>query len=62
MEFSIYPLFSPTSLIAEGTANYGIKVAFPGEERVKYEKEILFPLAGLDASKADEYYKILRLI
>ncbi|MCP5062941.1 MAG: hypothetical protein GY936_10800 [Ignavibacteriae bacterium] len=61
MEFSIYPLFSPTSLIAEGTANYGIKVAFPGEERIKYEKEFLFPLAGLDATKAEEYYEILEL-
>lgn len=61
MEFSLYPLFSPTSLIAEGTANYGIKVAFPGEERIKYEKEILFPLAGLNATKVEEYYKILHL-
>jgi hypothetical protein len=61
MEFSIYPLFSPTSLIAEGTANYGVKVAFPGEERIQYEKEVLFPLAGLDATKVEEYYKILHL-
>ena len=29
VEFSVYPLFSPQSLIAEGTANYGIDVAFP---------------------------------
>src|SRR5215471_12457588 len=29
IEFSVYPLFSPQSLIAEGTANYGIEVAFP---------------------------------
>ena len=29
-EFSVYPLFSPQSLIAEGTANFGIDVAFPG--------------------------------
>ena len=28
VEFSVYPLFSPQSLIAEGTANYGIQVAF----------------------------------
>ncbi len=47
-EFSVYPLFSPLSLIAEGTANYGIEVAFPGNERVKYETEVLFPLAGLN--------------
>ena len=61
MEFSIYPLFSPTSLIAEGTANYGIKVVLPGKERVEYEKTVLFPLAGLDATKVEEYYKILDL-
>jgi hypothetical protein len=30
VEFSVYPLFSPQSLIAEGTANFGIEVAFPG--------------------------------
>ena len=28
VEFSIYPLFSPQSLIAEGSANYGIALAF----------------------------------
>ena len=28
-EFSVYALFSPQSLIAEGSANYGIEVAFP---------------------------------
>ena len=36
VEFSVYPLFSPQSLIAEGTANYGIKVAFPGQEQVRF--------------------------
>ena len=30
VEFSVYPLFSPQSLIAEGSANFGIEVAFPG--------------------------------
>ncbi|MEM7103348.1 MAG: hypothetical protein AAF502_09485 [Bacteroidota bacterium] len=58
VEYSVYPLFCPNSLIAEGTANYGIDVAFPGEERVKYEKEVLFPLAGIDPEKADQYYRI----
>jgi len=58
MEFSVYPLFSPQSLIAEGSANFGIEVALPGEERVHFERDILFPIAGLDASKAEEYYKI----
>ena len=34
VEMTVYPLFSPQSLIAEGSANYGIEVAFPGDERV----------------------------
>ncbi|GAB2702673.1 hypothetical protein [Aliiglaciecola aliphaticivorans] len=62
VEYSIYHLFSPQSLIAEGSANYGIDVAFPGESRLQYEKQVLFPLAGLDASKADLYYQVLDLV
>ncbi|MFC4699984.1 hypothetical protein ACFO4O_07445 [Glaciecola siphonariae] len=58
IEFSVYQLFSPQSLIAEGSANYGIDVAFPGESRLAFEKEVLFPLAGLDTSKAELYYKV----
>lgn len=60
-EFSVYPLFSPQSLIAEGSANYGIEVAFPGDERLRFDKEFLFPLAGLDSSKAQLYYDIQEL-
>ncbi|PRY13872.1 hypothetical protein CLV24_105242 [Pontibacter ummariensis] len=58
-EFSIYPLFSPQSLIAEGSANYGVDVAFPATERLKFEQEVLFPLAGLDPSEAEQYYQVL---
>lgn len=62
VEFSVYVLFSPQSLIAEGTANYGIDVAFPGNERIKFEKEVLFPLAGLSTREAELYYKVLALL
>ena len=61
-EFTVYPLFSPQSLIAEGTANYGIAVAFPGEERVAYERKVLFPIAGLDPARAAEYYEVQALV
>lgn len=30
VEFALYPLYSPQSLIAEGSANLGIDMAFPG--------------------------------
>jgi hypothetical protein len=62
VEFSIYPLFSPQSLIAEGTANYGIEVAFPRTERLKFEREVLFPKAGLDPKLVDEYYEVQGLV
>ncbi|MBM3771478.1 MAG: hypothetical protein FJW27_09400 [Acidimicrobiia bacterium] len=62
VEFSIYPLFSPQSLIAEGTANYGIEVAFPGDGRTRFERDVIFPLAGLDASRAEQYQRVQALV
>jgi hypothetical protein len=61
-EFTVYPLFSPQSLIAEGTANFGIEVAFPGRERVEFERTVLFPAAGLNPSRAAEYYEVQGLV
>jgi len=62
IEFSLYPLFSPQSLIAEGSGNYGVDLAFPGSERVQFERDVLFPLAGLDPTEADRYYELLELL
>jgi hypothetical protein len=62
VEFTIYPLFSPQSLVAEGTANYGIEVAFPGDERAAFEHEVLYPEAGLDPSQAAAYARVQTLI
>lgn len=58
IEFTVYPLFSPQSLIAEGSANFGIDVAFPGTERTAFEAKTLFPLAGIDPSRAERYAKV----
>ncbi len=52
VEMTVYPLFSPQSLIAEGSANFGIEMAFPGESRTEFERDTLFPLAGLDTALA----------
>jgi hypothetical protein len=61
-EFSVYALFSPQSLIAEGTANYGIEVAFSKAERLAFESAVLFPAAGLDGSHAAYYYEVQALV
>ena len=57
-EFTVYPLYSPQSLIAEGSANYGIELAFPGDEREAFEQSVLYPLAGLDAAEAPRYAQL----
>ena len=55
IEFSVYPLFSPQSLIAEGSANFGIELAFPGQAKTDFERDKLYPLAGLDPATAKAY-------
>ena len=62
VEFTIYPLFSPQSLIAEGTANYGIEVAFPADERSAFERDVLYPEAGLDPKQAAAYALVQTLV
>jgi hypothetical protein len=62
VEFTVYPLFSPQSLIAEGSANYGVHVVMPEEDRVRFEKNVLYPLAGLDTAEAERYHKVMQLI
>jgi hypothetical protein len=55
IEFSVYPLYSPQSLIAEGSANYGIDLAFPGDDQLKFETATIYPLAGLPTADAAKY-------
>ena len=59
IEFQVYPLYSPQSFIAEGSANYGIALAFPGNQRLEYETRVLYPLAGLPAGDAAAYLALL---
>jgi len=60
-EISLYPLFSPQSLIAEGSANYGIAVAFPGNEQLEFCKKTLMPLAAMDTLHAGLYFRALEI-
>lgn len=59
VEYSVYPLYSPQSLIAEGSANYGIDLAFPGQTRADTERDILMPLAGIAPPADDRYWQLL---
>jgi hypothetical protein len=61
-EFTVYPLFSPQSLVSEGTANFGVDVAFPGDERLAFERDHLYELAGLDPDSALAFQTSQRLV
>ncbi len=61
IETSMYPLYSPQSLIAEGSANFGIEMIFPGEEKAQFCKEVLLPLAGMDTTGISNYFNVLKL-
>jgi hypothetical protein len=54
-EFSIAPLYSPAAPLNEGGADFGVELAFPGAERLKFEADVLYPLAGLDPETAKAY-------
>jgi hypothetical protein len=61
VEFSIFPLFSPYALIAEGSANYGVDLAFPEDQKLQYERDVLFSIAGLDPATAESLDKLNQL-
>jgi hypothetical protein len=48
------------ALLQEGLASYGLELAFPGEERLRFEREVLFPLAELDPAEAELYSHVER--
>ena len=61
MEYSVYPLFSPLSFISEGNANYGIDMVFPGEKRLSFERDVLFPIVRISKKKAQKFHTVQEL-
>jgi hypothetical protein len=57
-EYLVNPLYSPLSVLSEGSANYGIDLAFPHAERLAFERDVLYPLAGLNPSTAEAYFQV----
>jgi len=61
IEYSVNPLFGPFGPLAEGSGNFGIQLAFPGEEKMVFETEVLFPMAGLNTAEAAKFNRMLEL-
>jgi hypothetical protein len=62
IEFVVRPLFSPQSLLHEAAASMAGETAFPGQARLAFERDELFPLAGLDPAEAERYVRVGRLV
>jgi len=61
VEMSVYPLFSPMSFVAEGSANYGVDLAFPGDEGARFEQDVLAPLAGITGADFEKKAQLAAL-
>jgi hypothetical protein len=57
-EWTLFPLYGPLAVVAEGSANMAPEVAFPGDQQERFERTVLFPLAGLDTSRYARYARV----
>ncbi|MBU2097948.1 MAG: hypothetical protein KKD00_04245, partial [Gammaproteobacteria bacterium] len=62
LEYQVFPLFAPGSLFGEGSANFGVELAFPGESRLAYEQSVLYPIAGLSPEDGDRFEAVSELM
>lgn len=60
-EFTVMPVFSPESFAAEAAASLATRLVFTDDERVAFERDVLFPLAGLNPAGAVQYLHVARL-
>lgn len=58
VEDTLVLLRSPEAALREGAANLGVGLVFPFAERLQFEQEVLFPLAGLPPEQAETNLRI----
>jgi hypothetical protein len=59
-ERAVVPPAGREAFFHEGLAGYGLELAFPGDERLRFERDVLSPLAGLDRSQAELSFRVAR--
>ena len=62
LEYTVQPLFSPDTFVAEGSAMYAAEIAFSEADRMAFVHDDLFPAAGIDGEDAARYLRIARLV
>jgi hypothetical protein len=61
-EWLAQPTFSPQSFVSEAAASYAPTLAFQAAERLQIERDVLFPLAGLNPRDAEHYLHVQQLV
>ena len=54
-EFGVDLNYGPVIPAAEAVAEYGVGLAFPIEDRIRFERDVLYPLAGLKMQKQNDW-------
>lgn len=62
VEFLVRPLFSPQSLLHEAASSLGGGMVFSEPARIAFERDELFPLAGLNAAEVERHVRVGRLL
>ncbi|MBI3264162.1 MAG: hypothetical protein HYZ58_13580 [Acidobacteria bacterium] len=62
MELNVRPLFSPQALLHEGAASVASSLAFDDDARIAFERDELFPLAGLVPTAVADHVRLTRLV
>jgi hypothetical protein len=62
LELSVEPLVGPDALVREDLAASAWELAFSEEERLDFERDALYPLAGIDPSDAARHAEVERLV
>lgn len=61
-ELQAVPLFSPESFASEAAATTAASLVFTDEERLAFERDVLYPLAGLAPALAEPHHAVARLV
>lgn len=62
VEERVVLLRSADSVLREGAANYGVELVWTPEERLAFERDVLFPLAGLAPAQAEKAGQVHRIL
>jgi hypothetical protein len=61
-EYLVQPTYSPQSMLSESMATLAVDVAFPEAKRLAFERDVLFPIVGLNRREAALYLRVESLV